>query len=87
MSAPEKTERDEGVMLTFALQLSNGYRTLLNFQLAQAIAEEAQEFFRGTLEPCFVCVTQDVCRSTGKCVQSEAWPDPIGKPADTMESK
>jgi len=27
-------------------------------------------------EPCFVCVTQDVCRNRGECVQKDAWPEP-----------
>ncbi len=26
------------------------------------------------IEPCFVCVTQDICRDRGECVQKEAWP-------------
>lgn len=24
--------------------------------------------------PCFVCVTQDICRDRGECVQKDAWP-------------
>lgn len=29
---------------------------------------------RKAIEPCFVCVTQDICRYRGECVQKDAWP-------------
>jgi len=31
-------------------------------------------------EPCFVCVTQDICRKRNECVQKDAWatPDDLG---------
>jgi len=27
-------------------------------------------------EPCFVCVTQDICRKRNECVQKDAWATP-----------
>ena len=28
-------------------------------------------------EPCFVCVTQDICRKRNECVQKDAWADDL----------
>ena len=38
-------EKKEARMLTLALRYLNGYECLLNWDLAQAMAKEAQEFY------------------------------------------
>lgn len=43
-------EKSEAQMLILAMLFFNRYRGLLNFELAQMFAQDAQDFFNGKLE-------------------------------------